>query len=168
MRVPKRKSEELRKRSTGPILLTKKALKAMEEEIKELKAKLPKMIEQVEYTKSHGDFSENAAYQDAKATLRRTHNRIASLNAKIKSAILIEQKKNTSGKIEIGTTVVLKTAGKEHTFTILGSHESDPANGVISNTSPLGKLLLGKEKGDSVTLQLAQGKDVVYEINMVQ
>ena len=167
MRVPKRKSEELRKRSSGPVLITQKGLDDMKLEIEELEAKLPKMIEQVEYTKSHGDFSENAAYQDAKATLRRTHNRIARLKAKIKSAVIIEQKKNTSGKVEIGSHVELIVNGKKQKFEILGPHESDPGNGRISNKSPLGALLIGRSVGDEVLLDLPQGK-MVYKIVALQ
>ncbi len=51
MRVPKRKSEERRKRSSGPVLITQKGLDLMKKAIVELEQKLPKMIEQVEYTK---------------------------------------------------------------------------------------------------------------------
>ena len=115
------------------------------------------MIKEVERTKEHGDFSENAAYQDAKHTLRRTHGRMDSLKDRIKRAVIIEKGKNASGKVELGSTVVLEKDGKPFTFEILSHHEADPSHGRISDSSPLGQALLGHAVGDRVALQLKAG-----------
>lgn len=163
MRVPKRRSEQSIKRDEGPFLVTKEALDRLHKTLERLEKSLPKLIAEVEHTKSHGDFSENAAYQDAKATLRRTHNRIASLKDRIKRAVLIEKGPSSTGEIQVGSTVILETNGRQMTFEILGSHESDPGRGRISNQSPLGKLLLGKKPGDRVELTLPE-RMVSYKI----
>lgn len=154
MQVPKRKSEQAVKRETGPFLVTVKAIEALKKDLSNLENALPEMIKEVERTKAHGDFSENAAYQDAKHTLRRTHGRIAQIKDRLKSAIIIEQDGKKNDTVQIGSHVTVETNGKKITFEILGSHESDPANGRISNVSPLGQLLLNHTVGEEVILKL--------------
>ncbi len=161
MRVPKRKSEERVKRASGPFLVTEAALALLEKEVAELEAKLPAMVAEVEHTKSHGDFSENAAYQHAKYVLRSTQGRIRRNKNKIKQAVIIQ--KSSSDTIELGSTVEVETGGKKFTFEILGAHEADPAKGRISHKSPLGKLLLKKKAGDEVVLKLKE-REVPYKI----
>ena len=163
MRVPKRKSEEKVKRENGPFLITAAGLDKLKHELVQAEKDLPEHIAEVERTKGFGDFSENAAYQDAKATMRRTHGRIARLQDRIKRAVIIEQRPNTSGKIEIGSTVVLQMAAKKFTFEILGFHEADPSTGRISDRSPLGRALLGHSAGETVTLEVKNGM-VEYRI----
>ncbi len=162
MQVPKRKSELLRKRETGPFYITQKGLDKLVVEQAELEGKLPGMIAEVEYTKSHGDFSENAAYQDAKHTLRRTHGRIASLKDRIKTAIIIEQGKK-SDTVQLGSKLVVEVNGKKLDLEILGSHESDPGKGIISHVSPLGKVLIGKKINEVASLQLDSG-EILYKV----
>lgn len=162
MQVPKRRSEQSIKRESGPFLITAEGLARLEKQLNRLEKELPAMIKEVEHTKSHGDFSENAAYQDAKATLRRTHGRIASLKDRIKRAEIIE-KTSATDSVQIGSTVIVETNGKRFTFEILGSHESNPSKGRISNQSPLGQLLLGHKVGEEVALQL-KDTSVVYKI----
>jgi len=162
MRVPKRKSEELRKRPTGPFYITQAGLEKLKVEQAELEAKLPGMIAEVEYTKSHGDFSENAAYQDAKHTLRRTHGRIARLKDRIKTAIIIEQGKQ-SDTVQLGSKLRVEVNGNKLDLEILGSHESDPAKGIVSLVSPLGKALIDHKVGDTVDLKL-EDRVIQYKI----
>lgn len=162
MQVPRRRSEQSIKRDTGPFLVTREGLERLERTLERLQGHIPHMISEVEYTKSHGDFSENAAYQDAKATLRRTYNRIESIKDRIKRAEIIEKGPST-GKVQIGSTVVLELAGKKHTFEILGSHESNPAKGRISEKSPLGAALVGHEVGEEIVLNVKTGA-VSYRI----
>lgn len=154
MQVPKRRSELNVKRDTGPLLITAEGLARLEKKVERLKSELPAMIKEVERTKEHGDFSENAAYQDAKATLRRTYNRIASTEDKIKRATVIE--KAPSGEVGLGSTVVLEMSGKRVTFEILGPHEANPSAGRISNQSPLGQALLGRKVGEKVSVRSAE------------
>lgn len=167
MQVPKRRSEQNIKRDSGPFLLTAQALARLKMQLADLEKQLPFLISEVERTKGFGDFSENAAYQDAKATLRRTHSRIESIKDRIKRAEIIEQGPNTSGKVQIGSTVVLETNGKRHTFEILGPHEANPSTGRISDRSPLGQALLNHAVGDEVVLELRAGS-VRYKIIEIQ
>lgn len=162
MRVPKRKSEEKIKHDSGPFLITQEGLDRLKQELADLEAKVPALIAEVEHTKSHGDFSENAAYQDAKHNLRRTYGRMASITGRIKRAFIIEKSENMDS-IQIGCKVDLELKGKQVTFEILGSHESNPGQGRISNVSPLGKALMGHKVGDQVQVSLKDSV-IIYTI----
>ncbi len=157
MQVPKRRAEQYRRKDLGSVYLTAEGLARLQEQLAELQRELPALIQEVMRTKENGDLSENFEYQDAKHTLRRTHGRIASIKARIARAIIIKKDARPSGIVEIGSIVVLETGGKRITYEILGSHESDPSNGRISDRSPLGVLLLGRMAGDTVTLTTKTG-----------
>ena len=161
MQVPKRRSEQNVKRDSGPLMVTADGLARLKRTLDTVRAGLPAMIKEVERTKEHGDFSENAAYQDAKATLRRAHSRVASLEDRIKRSVIIE--KTDSDTVQLGSTVVVEAAGKKFTFEILGPHEANPAKGRISDQSPLGKALIGQKAGDTVDVVLAE-RAVTYRI----
>jgi transcription elongation GreA/GreB family factor len=100
----------------------------------------PKIVEDLSHAITLGDFSENAEYQDAKARLARIDGRIFGLKERVKNAVIIEQGP-ADGKIRLGSTVTVKTNGKEKTFRILGPQEADPTRGRISHLSPLGSAL---------------------------
>lgn len=167
MQVPRRRSEQSIKRDTGTFLVTAQGLVQLQADLAQLESELPEMIKEVERTKEHGDFSENAAYQDAKHALRRAHARVASIKDRMKRAVIIEKDANANGLVQIGSTVVLESGKKRVTFEILGHHESDPANGRISDRSPLGQALLNHAVGDKITLELKNGP-VEYYILEVQ
>ena len=169
MRVPKRKSEEFRKydkAASGPLYITNEGLNKLTGQLARAETELPDLIKEVEHTKSYGDFSENAEYQDAKARLRRTHSRIAGLKDKIKRAAIIQTGLGSSGVVKLGSTVAVATGGQQKIFVILGSQEADPSNGRISNESPLGQILLGKPVGSVVRLKTKRGETEYKIVNI--
>ena len=157
MQVPKRRSEQYRRSDTGSVYLTAEGVRQLHEKLAVLQRGLPALIAEVMRTKENGDLSENFEYQDAKHTLRRTHGNVASIKARIARAIIIKKDAHPSGIVAIGSTVVVETSEKRTTYEILGSHESDPSHGRISDRSPLGTLLLGHSAGDTVTLTTKTG-----------
>lgn len=165
MRVPKRKSEEFRKYQSdgGPLPMTQAALDQLHRSLSATERELPALIEEVQRTGAFGDFSENAEYQAAKYLLRRAHGRIAALKDKIKRAVLITHDPRHTGWIELGSTVTVESNGKQQTFTILGSQESDPLRGKISTSSPLGKALMHRTVGDKVIIETRKG-GVEYKV----
>lgn len=168
MREPKRKSEILRATKQGEEdqYLTPAAIKRLKEELERLEKKdRPDMIKEVQRTAEMGDFSENFAYQQAKHHLRRMNNRMIMIEEKLKYAIPIRQGSD-DGQIRIGSTVTVEANGKELTFEIVGSQETNPTRGRISFVSPLGKLLIGKKIGESVVLRTGD-REVVYAIRRV-
>lgn len=140
-----------------PIHLTEGGFARLKEKLARVKERLPTLIEEAKRTAAYGDRSDNAEYKEAKSALRRASWQILSIEDQIKRVSVIKSAPNKSGKVELGSTVVLKTEGKEKTFRILGSRETDPAHGCISNQSPLGAALMGRVKGDTVTIETANG-----------
>ena len=139
----------------------------MEEKLAQLKRALPELISEAERTAAYGDRSENAEYKDAKGRLRATHRQIYSIEDQLKRAVIIKPGANASGTVQIGSTVVLEVKGVEKIFQILGSKETDPARGRISFSSPLGAALMGKKKGDAVTIKTGSGEHA-YRIKEIR
>jgi transcription elongation factor GreA len=115
--------------------------------------------------KAEGDISENAGYDEAKTAQGFLEGRIRELEAIVNNAQIIEQNGNGSNGIAIGHTVIVQEDGSDmqETYTIVGSAEASPAEGRISNESPIGQALLGKKVGDSVSVT-SPGGMIVFEI----
>ena len=157
MQIPRRKSDLLRKRDSGPVYLTEEGLAAMREELAQLKRVLPARIAETARTAAYGDRSDNAEYKDAKGTLRRTHWQILNIEEQLKRVAVIPSGANASGTVQIGSTVILEHNSKQMTFHIVGPLETDPDMGRISHLSPLGAALLGHAKNDEVIITTRGG-----------
>ncbi len=108
--------------------------------------------------KLDGDVMENAGYEEAKRQQAFLEGRIMTLEALLKNAVLIESngQKDTVG---LGSRVTVAEEGSEpETYIIVGSAEANPADGRISNESPLGKALLGHRIGDRVVFKTPGGQ----------
>ncbi len=157
--------------SDEEMLITKEGLKKLREELDFLKTtKRQEIAARLKEAISYGDLSENAEYEEAKNDQAFIEGRILELENQIKNARLISDAaiaKASKGKIiDISSTVTVrnKTDDDEpETYTIVGSMEADPIDHKISNESPIGKALLGREKGDVVDVVAPAGK-FQYEI----
>jgi len=135
-------------------LVTKEGLKKLQEELEEIKTiKRKEVALRLKEAISYGDLSENSEYQEAKNEQAFIEGRVLELEQMIKNAKIISGKSGDSkGKdVQIGSTVTIrnKTDGDDPiAYTIVGSTEADPLEKRISNESPVGKGVLGKEKGD--------------------
>ena len=110
---------------------------------------------------SFGDLKENAAYHDAREKLSFLRGRIEQLKNAINEAVIKE--KTETGKIEIGSSVVILLAGDEEKFEIVAPTEADILKNKISYESPLGKELIGKKSGDEFDFK--SGKVKVLKIS---
>ncbi|MFA5185430.1 MAG: transcription elongation factor GreA [Patescibacteria group bacterium] len=154
MQIPKRRSQMLQKREEQDNYITADKLERMKRDVYELeKLQRPKVVEDLAFAREQGDLSENAEYQDAKAKLGRIDGRLFSMKERIKNAVVIEQGMNSAGTVQIGSTVTLSGSGKEKTYQIVGSQESNPSRGMISRHSPLGSALLNHTAGETVVIQ---------------
>lgn len=154
----------LQKREEQDNYITADKLERLKRDLHDLeKLQRPKVVEDLAFAREQGDLSENAEYQDARAKLGRIDGRVFSIKERIKNAEIIEQTSDSSGRIQIGSTVVLSANGKEKTYQIVGSQESNPSRGMISRHSPLGSALLGHEAGESVTVDV-NGNSIEYTI----
>ncbi len=139
--------------------LTPEGLRKLEEELDHLKAvKRKEVAERIKQAKDFGDLSENSEYEDAKNEQAFVEGRILTLEAMLRSVRVIDNHDARSDVVTIGSTVrVTDETGEDVTYTIVGSAEADPVNDKISNESPVGRALLGKRKGQAVTVQVPAG-----------
>ena len=138
--------------------LTKEGYKKLEDELRNLIDFVREDVKkQLAEARAQGDLSENADYDAARARQAEVEGRISQIEAILANAEIITEKKNAKGekKIGIGSTVEVEylDTHKTATYTIVGTVESDPFNGKISNVSPFGAALIGKKEGDEVEIK---------------
>ena len=145
--------------------LTKDGLKELKDELKVLlEEKRPRLIGRVAEARNHGDLSENSEYTAAREDLAFVEGRVDELEELIAKAKLIKISK--SGAVALGSRVTVKINGDSHTYEVVGEWEADPMEKKISHTSPLGKALLGKKKGEKVEVEAPPGI-VKYHIEKI-
>jgi transcription elongation factor GreA len=126
----------------------------------------PNVIQVIQEARSHGDLSENAEYDAAKERQSFIEGRIAELEGKLANAQIIDPAHiEADGRCVFGSTVELEDSdsGEVVTYQIVGEDEADIKRGKISNTSPIGRALIGKYAGDVAEVQ-APGGVRSYEI----
>lgn len=146
--------------------LTEAKFNELKNKLERLKFNRPRAAEEVKRLAAMGDFSENAAYQIAKGRLRGMNQKILEIEDHLKRAVIIKPDKN-SGLVQLGSSVTVATAGREKTYLILGSSETDPSRGIISSRSPIGAALLGKKIHDQIKIKLAD-KEIEYRIIKIE
>jgi transcription elongation factor GreA len=152
------------------VLLTPEGLDKLKAEIEYLSnEKRREVAERIKEAREFGDISENSEYDDAKNEQAMLEARIASLEEKLRSATVIDASELDSNVVRVGSLVSVKdeTRGKSLKYTIVGSTEADPSQNRLSNESPVGQALLGRKKGDSVKVQLPNGKDRELKITKI-
>ncbi len=144
--------------------LTKEKKVELEDELKQLQTVRRKEIaDALEYAKSLGDLSENAEYHQAREDQAYCEDRINHIEQILKNAVVMDG--HQTGVVGVGSTVtVLKKGSKtERVFIIVGSEESNIPEGKVSNESPIGEALIGKKKGDKITVHAPKG-EVEYTV----
>ena len=156
--------------SSDQTLVTKEGLKKLIEELDHLKkVRRQEVAQRLKEAISYGDLSENAEYEEAKNEQAFIEGRVLELEGKIKNAQIISEKRadSLSGKsVNIGSTVTVRNKtdrDEPEQYTIVGSTEADPLEHKISNESPIGKALLGTQKGDNLEVQTPAGM-LRYEV----
>lgn len=127
------------------------------------------IADRIEKAKELGDLSENAEYHEAKDAQAFNEGRIGELATLLKNLTVVESDGNGHGKITMGSKIVVKNlkTGDEKTFTIVSFNEAAPADGKISNESPLGLAFLGRKKDEEATVETPKG-EVKYKILKVE
>lgn len=125
------------------------------------------VADRLEAAKALGDLSENAEYHAAREEQSDIEDRIGQLEVILKSSEIISMHHSTA--VEVGSTLKVRREDNksDQTFTLVGSEEADVAAGRISYQSPLGASLLGKKKGEQVTVKTPRG-EVSYKILSIQ
>ncbi len=129
----------------------------------------PKVSREKEVAAALGDRSENADYHAAKEKLRHIDKRLFFLNALLQKTQIINPETLDHSRMHFGATITLTDLNTEETatYTICGSYESEPENGLITIHAPLSKALIGKQEGDEFTVNLPSGKKE-YEVEKIE
>ena len=140
--------------------MTPRGYNALRREHQKLKAMRPELARAIEVARAHGDLSENADYDAAKAKSGMTEARIRDVEARLATAEIIDPGRiSVFERVLFGLSVKIEDldSGEVKVLSIVGGEESDIARGWISYESPLGKALIGKEVGDTVRVSLPAG-----------
>jgi len=140
--------------------ITKEGLEKLRQELHAIiTTDRPKNIKAIEEARAHGDLNENAEYHAAKERQSFLEAKINELEMAISRSEVIEISNEPAEKIIFGSTVDLKNLVNNQTVTyqLVGPYESNPEEGKISITSPLGKALIGNEEDDYVKLKTPGG-----------
>lgn len=142
-----------------PVFLTAEGRTKIETELEYMRTvRRREVADRIHSAKDQGDITDNAEYEDAKNEQAFVEGRILELESKLRNAVLIANTANGSGTVQLGSTVTIKDHdGEESRYTIVGSAEAKPAQGRISNESPVGRSLLGRRVGDEVPVRTPGG-----------
>lgn len=153
-----------------PVYLTPEGLKKVKDELEYLTTTRRREVAQmIAEAKAEGDISENAGYDEAKTAQGFLEGRIRELEIILKNAKVINDADVAPDVVGIGRTVVVREQGTEmeEEYTIVGPPEANPAQGRISNESPMGRALLNKRAGDEAVV-VSPGGEIVFEIVKVK
>lgn len=145
------------------VLLTREGYESIEKDLEELKSvKRKEVSDKLKVARSFGDLSENAEYDEAKNEQAQLEERITKLENILRKAEIISEADMQMNIVNIGSTVKFSIKypdgeTDEEEYTIVGSAEANPADGKISNESPIGRSLLGAKKGQKVDAQVPDG-----------
>ena len=150
------------------VFLTKEGYKKLEEELDTLKTVTRREIaDKIKVARGFGDLSENAEYDEAKNEQASIEERILKIEDMLANVKIIDDQKIDKNTVSIGSTIIIEDVAKkfgEEEYRIVGSAESDPLEGKISNESPVGIAALGKRKGDIIEVETPSGKVIEYRI----
>lgn len=146
--------------------LTSEGVARLKEELEDLVGNQRQNIaSRLKEAKEYGDLSENIQWDDAKDQQAFIEGRISEVENILKNSVIIEAKSGDT--VSLGTTVHLEIENGTQKYTIVGSTEANPLEGKISNESPIGKALIGKKKGDEVSVDVPSGM-IIYKISHIE
>ena len=138
---------------------TPEGFKALQDELDYLvNVRVEENKKEISTARAFGDLSENSEYDEAKSEQGKIHARIAELREMIANAKVIDESQIDESVVSVGSIVKVFNVerNKEFTYHIVGSYETDPQNGKISDASPIGIKLLGTRAGDEVVVEGAK------------
>lgn len=127
---------------------------ALQKELADINEKIEENKKDISTARSYGDLSENSEYDEAKQEQGKLHTRKAELQEMIANAKIVDESQIDWKKVSVGSIVVVHNIerGADFTYHIVGSYETDPKAGKISDSSPIGIALIGSREGDEVVV----------------
>ena len=150
-----------------PMTLEGKA--KLEEELEFLKTvKRKEIVERIKIARSFGDLSENSEYESAKDEQAFVEGRVTTIENMLRFSEIIDNSNTASDEVALGrkVTFIELPDGEEEEYSIVGSAEADPFEGLISHDSPIAKALIGKKVGSEVTLETPGGDMLIKIVNI--
>ena len=142
--------------------------RTMTDEVKRLKLERPGIIDSIEEARAHGDLSENAEYHAAKERQGQVEAMLGDLEDRLSRALVIDPTTLSGDKVVFGATVTLIDEEKKKIrYQLVGQTEADARVGRISYNSPLGRALIGRQKGDEVEVTTPAGERY-YEVAKIE
>lgn len=142
------------------IIVSHEGLKKLQQELEHLKTVKRKEVAQaIQKARAYGDLSENSEYDEAKNEQAEIEGKIASLEATLENAIVLDDSELGTDKVNVGNKVTVHNidADEDAEYKLVSTAEADPIMGLISDDSPLGKALIGQRKGDSINVETPMG-----------
>lgn len=136
--------------------LTKEGYKKLEKELRQLiDVEREKVKVQLAEARAQGDLSENADYDAARDKQAYVEARIKEIENILNNSVIIDENKKNANKVALGSEATIRflESGKEATYKIVGTVESDPIHGLISNACALGEAIVGKQVNDIVDVK---------------
>lgn len=156
--------------SVQRVLITPDGWKKLRDELHRLKTvERQEVIRLIEYARSLGDLSENAEYETAKQKQSFIEGKIQEIEDRLGRAEVIDPEKITSrDRVVFGLTVTVEDidSGDVKKYKLVGEDESEPENGFISVTSPVGSALIGKRVDDEIQVRVPGGIKEFLVINI--
>jgi transcription elongation factor GreA len=145
---------------TQPNYVTREGLEKLQAELTHLRTdRRREVADRIQQSRERGGTVSNAEYEEAINERSFVEGRIQALDDTINNAVIIDEEQGERDSVDVGAKVTVRNPqGKPATYTITGSAESDPAQGKISNVSPIGKSLLGKKVGEVAEVSAPSGK----------
>ena len=146
--------------------LTPEGKKQLEEKLKYMKEVLrPEVQKKIGIAREYGDLSENSEYDQAREEQGKLETEILQIQAQLENCQIITKDEVDISKVTVGSSVEVydEEFDETLTLTIVGSTETNPEEGKISNESPVGKALLGAKEGDTVLVKSPAG-EIKYKV----
>jgi transcription elongation factor GreA len=153
------------------IVLTPQGLEDLKARIERLRTQGRREVaERIKAAREFGDISENSEYDDAKNEQAMLEKQIADLEEKLRAATVINEKEISTDVVSVGTTVHVKDQKTEKSvkYKIVGSAEANPTELRLSNESPVGKALIGRKRGEVVSVPVPRGPARKLKITKIE
>jgi transcription elongation factor GreA len=147
--------------------VTKQGLEELRQEYNELvSTRRPEIVTQLAEAREQGDLSENAQYQAAREELSFLDDRISELEELLKQVSVIDNSSAKDGMVAVGSRILVNNGKKDEEYMIVGEWEANPKEKKISDMSPLGSALLGKQVGETAIVAAPSG-NITYTVKQI-
>ena len=152
-------------------LITPEGLEQLKVELEQLQTvRRREVAERIKEAREFGDITENSEYDDAKNEQAMLESRIAQMEERLRRAIVINKNELDTGVVSVGVRVHVKDqkTGDSRKFQLVGSAEANPAEEKLSHESPIGKALMGRKRGEIVTVEVPRGGNRKLKITKIE